>query len=476
MHSLLTNKTGLIRIGDDSGLALYQDQAVEPTTPEDIQAASPSTFDQSYPEADVDLLEEPIRRESAGLKWIIGSGLVAVVGIAGWLGYRAFVQSPPEAIAVTTAPVSRDDLQVTITEAGIVELGGQQTFKAPGDVTVQSVLVEERQRVSQGQVLLELRDRDLQQRLSDRLVQARINQLDLERQQEILAERRSRVVDAETRLADSQDLLDQGYISEDALRTDQRALEDAQSALRDAEVELTKAQLQVEQDEATLRSLQLQLEDNQIVSPIDAIVLRVDVKPGDGVEREGRLLSIGDPTQETIRLEMTTLNAAKVGLGMPVKVRVIGPNPEVFEGRIVRVSPQAITEDGNSEQSTVEAEAALNQPSESLIPGSAVSVDVIVDQRQDALVVPVTAVQRDGESPYVWVRDAANLAQRREITVGLETLEAVEITSGLQAGDEIVVSLPPDANLSPGQPLSAEAEPSPSEGGNGPSGRQGGAM
>lgn len=120
--------------------------------------------------------------------------------------------------------------------------------------------------------------------------------------------------------------------------------------------------------------------------------------------------------------------------------------------------------------------AALNQPSGSLIPGSAVSVDVIVDQRQDALVVPVTAVQRDGESPYVWVRDADNLARRREVTIGLETLEAVEITAGLQVGDEIVVALPPDANLSPGQPLNTDADQSPPAGGSGPSGRQGGAM
>lgn len=460
---------------DDPGLELNQDKVLEPTPPEDVQATSPSTLVDSPEEKDVFPLNGSLRKERAGMRWLVGSGLVAVVGIGGWLGYQAFMQSPTEAVTVTTAPVGRDDLEVTVTEAGIVELGGQQTFKAPGDVTVQSVLVEERQRVSQGQVLLELRDRDLQQQLADRVVQARISRIDLARQQEILAERRSRVTDAATRLADSEDLLDQGYISEDAFREDQRSLEDAQSALRDAEVELMKAQLQVEQDEITLRSLQLQFEDNQIVSPIEAIVLKVDVKPGDGVEREGRLLSIGDPTQEIIRLELTTLNAAKVGIGMPVRVRVIGPNPEIFAGQIVRVSPQAVTEDSTSEQSTVEAEATLNQPSGALIPGSAVSVDVIVDQRQDALIVPVTAIQRDGESPYVWVQDADNLARRREVTIGLETLESVEITAGLQVGDVIVVSVPPEARLSPGQPLSTEAEAAPADGAE-PSDRRNGAM
>ncbi|NER84862.1 MAG: efflux RND transporter periplasmic adaptor subunit, partial [Leptolyngbya sp. SIO1D8] len=377
---------------------------------------------------------------------------------------------------VITAPVTRSDLEDPITEAGVVELGGQQTFKAPGDVTVQAVLVEERQRVSQGQVLLELRDRDLQQTLDDQLVQNRINQLTLQRNQEILAERQARLGDAEARLQDSAELLEQGYISEDDFRRDRQAVEDAQSNLRDAEVELTKAELQVQQDQVKTENIRLQLEDNQITAPIDAIVLKVDVKPGDGVQREGRLLSLGDPNQETIRLQMTTLNASKVAVNMPVRVSLIGPNPDIFEGRIVRVSPQAVGDQNNADQSTVEAEARLNQPSGVLIPGSAVSVEILLQQRQNVLVVPVTALQRDAATPYVWVRTADNTAEQQEVETGLETLEAVEILSGLQTGDEIIVSLPPDVILTPGQPLTTpelegapEAEvapPQPAEGDN----------
>ena len=435
---------------------------MEPTTPEDLQAAAPPPLSGSdFGEAelaessfaDFGQLDTPQAKQQAGVKWILGSGVILLVGIGGWLGYQTFWRSPPAPVAVTLAPVGREDLEVSITESGVVELGGQQTFKAPSDVTVQAVLVEERERVSQGQVLLELRDRALQQRLADQIVQNRINQLTYQRQQEILAERQSRLADAASRLQDSEELLAQGFISEDDFRTDQRAFEDAQSAVRDAEVELTKAELQVDQDQVTTESIRLQLEDNQIVSPMAAIVLKVEVKPGDGVEREGLLLSIGDPTQETIRLQLTTLNAAQVGIGMPVRVSVIGPDPEIFEGQIVRVSPQATSIQDNAEQATVEAEARLNDPSGTLIPGSAVSVDVVLNQRSQALVVPVTALQRDAETPYVWVKDANNQARRREVTIGLETLEAVEVLSGLQAGDEIVIAVPPDADLSPGQLL-----------------------
>ena len=443
-------------------MALDQDNTVEQSPPEDLQAAaprSPARLDGAETDlaeanfADFGQLNTPQAQQQAGLKWVLGSGVVLLLGIGGWLGYQRFLQSPPEPLAVTLAPVGRADLEDTITESGVVELGGQQTFKAPSDVTVQAVLVEERERVSQGQVLLELRDRALQQRLADQIVQNRINQLTYQRQQEILAERQSRLADAASRLQDSADLLAQGFISEDDFRTDKRAFEDAQSAVRDAEVELTKADLQVQQDQVTTDSIRLQLEDNQIVAPMDAIVLKVEVKPGDGVEREGLLLSIGDPTQETIRLQLTTLNAARVGIGMPVRVSVIGPESDIFAGQIVRVSPQATSVQENAEQATVEAEVRLNDPSGALIPGSAVSVDIVLNQRSQALVVPVTAIQRDAENPYVWVKDANDRARQREVTIGLETLEAVEILSGLQAGDEIVIAVPPDAELSPGQRL-----------------------
>ena len=435
---------------------------MDPSTPDDFQAVSPPLPPLSPPVADTDILSEPIQRQRAGLRWIIGSGFIALIGIGGWLGYQTFLRRPLEPVEVVTAPAARDNLEVSITEAGVVELGGQQVFKAPSDVTVQSVLVEERQRVSAGQVLLELRNRTLQQTLDDQLVTNRINQLTLQRNQEILAERRSRLADAETRLQDSAELLDQGYISEDDYRVDERELENARSEVRDAEVEVAKAELQAQQDQVKTGNIRTQLEDNQITAPTDAIVLKVDVKAGDGVQREGRLLSIGDPTQETIRLQLTTLNASKVAVNMPVRVSLIGPNPEIFEGRVMRVSPQAVSSNQETaEQATVEAEAQLNQPSNILIPGSAVSVEIVLEQRENALVVPVTAIQRDAAMPYVWVRDAANTAQQRDVETGLETLEAVEITAGLQLGDEVIVSIPPEVVLTPGQPL---ATPQPGEG------------
>ena len=408
----------------------------------------------------LDILSEPEEKRRSGLKWILLSGIVLTAGVAGWLGYRRFLTPPPEPIVIPTVPVEVGSIENTITESGTVELDDQQTFKSPSDVTVEAVMVQERQLVAAGTVLLELRDRNLQRELNSQQVANQKSDNLFARRQEVLAERQERLQLAEDRFVDSQSLFDRGFISEDAYRQDKQAVDDALSAVKDAEVELINAQLDIQNNQLTLQNILTQLEDNQIVAPINAVVLDIGVKPGDGVTQGGELLTIGDPYKETVRLRLTTLNAAKVEVNMPVEVSMIGPEAQVFEGRITRVSPQVSSPSEGSGRSgdssgTVEAEAILNAPSNgSLIPGSVVSVEVILAQRQSVVTVPVTAIQTEGDRQFVWVKDAEGQAQQRSVSVGLQNIQSAEITSGLKLGEEIVPVLPPGVELAEGDPLS----------------------
>jgi len=408
----------------------------------------------------LEILSEPEEKRRNGVKWIIFLGLFLTAGIAAWVGYRQYLTPPSEPIAVGTTPVEIGSLEITVTESGTVELNDQQTFKSPSDVTVESVQVEERQRVAAGTVLLELRDRSLQRELNNQQVENQKLDNLLVRKQEVLQERQNKLQLAQDRFIDSRSLFDRGFISEDAYRQDQQSVDDAISAIKDAEVELTNAKLDIENNRLSLQNTFTQLSDNQIVAPIDAVVLDISVKPGDGVAQGGELLTIGDPFKETVRLQLTTLNAAKVTVAMPVEVSMIGPDAQIFLGRITRVSPQ-VNSQGNSSSSeqsgTVEAEAILNEPSNgSLIPGSVVSVEVILDQRQSVVVVPLTAIQAEGDRQFVWVKDAEAQAQQQTVTVGLTNLQSAEITSGLKIGDEIVPALPPGLELTEGMPLANE--------------------
>jgi HlyD family secretion protein len=393
-------------------------------------------------------------------RWIVVLGLVLAAGLGGWLGYRTWQRRSVDPVVVTVGTPSQDTLETRVDASGVMSLGNQQTLKAPGDVTVEAVLVAERQRVARGTVLLRLRDRDLEQQLDEAQIQTEILRLQQQRQEEVLQDRQRTVQRAQERLVESQSLLDQGFIAQDDYDRDRDTLENAQSDQRGAEVELQQSELAMRQNQAKLANLRARLADNAIVAPFDAVVLNIDVQPGDGVQSEGNLLTIGDPTQEVVLFDLMTLDANQVSVNMPVRVGVIGPNPETYAGRVISIAPQAIGDGdgGSGSQAMVKAVAQLNRPSQALIPGSAVSVAVILEQRENALALPANAIQQQDGDTYVWVIDDRGKAQQRSVTTGLDTLEAIEILSGLEATDTVILNAPPDQPLEEG--MAVETAPS----------------
>lgn len=375
-----------------------------------------------------------------------------MLGVGGWLGYRTWQSRRVEPPLVSTATVMRQTLEERVDASGIVTLGNQQSLRAPGETTVEAVLVEERQRVAQGTVLLRLRDRNLEGQIEEELIESELLTLQRQRAQEVLADRQRTVQRAADRLAESELLLERGFIAEDEYNRDRDALEDAQSSLREAQVELQQVELNIRRNQAALANLRAQLSDNAIVAPFDAVVLNINVQSGQGLTNDGELLTLGDPSREMVEFNLMPLEASKVSVNMPVRVSVIGPNPEPFSGRVISIAPQAVSGDSGSRdtQAAVSAVAQLDRPSGTLIPGSAVSVEVVLVQRSQAIAIPTEALQQDEDTPYVWVLTDDNTVEKRTVTVGLNTLDAIEITAGLRENETIIPNPPPDAPLAEG--------------------------
>ena len=233
----------------------------------------------------------------------------------------------------------RNTLETRVDASGAVTLGNQQTLTAPGDVTVEEVLVTENQEVAAGTVLLRLRARELERQLEDARIQQSIDEISYQRKQEVVQENLREVRRAEERLAESRQLLDQGYISEDEYERDRNALEQAQSALRTAQVDLQTAAMERQKKQVAMANLEAQLADNSLVAPFDAVVLSIQTQAGDGISREGELLTIGDPNREVVEFELQALDAGKVSVNMPVRVSMAGPNPQQYPGRVISIAP-----------------------------------------------------------------------------------------------------------------------------------------
>ncbi|MDF0555790.1 efflux RND transporter periplasmic adaptor subunit [Kamptonema sp. UHCC 0994] len=333
--------------------------------------------------------------------------------------------------------------------------------------------------------------------------------LAIQKQELTLANNRKKVIEAEENLAaaerklvDQKALLDKGYIAENEVRSQQDQIRLAKANLRDAqfqintdllelkslkikrrdkeqqleekviaaESEVRQAQLEVSTNSRNLQTSLLdyrekeeELKNNIVTAPIDGKVLDIKVKNGDGVARGTELLTLGDPSQELVKLQLSTLNAAKVRPNQSVRISIIGPNSKQFSGRVESLFILAGSGENNSSnnrsnqggQATVPATVRLDTPSGTLIPGSQVNVEIILQQRQKVVVLDTEVIVRSESQPFVWIRDSQGQAQKRPIKLGLEGLTQVEITSGLRPGDTVAIP-PPEPSLKPGTPIQEE--------------------
>lgn len=239
----------------------------------------------------------------------------------------------------------------------------------------------------------------------------------------------------------------------------QNKIMEAQSALREAQLAVNTDTRELQRLQLELQKIQQQLQNNLLTAPINGKVLDIKVKDGEGVQVRTDMLTLGDPSEELVSLQLSTLNAAKVRVNQLARISVIGPNAQSFQGKVQSLSPIATTSSGNESQSssqqpgqaTVSAKVRLNTPSGKLIPGSQVNVEIVLQQRQNVVVLDTEAIVRSEEKPYVLVRDKQGKAQKKNITLGLEGLTNVEVTSGLRPGDQVVLPAA-DSKSEPGMP------------------------
>jgi RND family efflux transporter MFP subunit len=123
-----------------------------------------------------------------------------------------------------------------------------------------------------------------------------------------------------------------------------------------------------------------------------------------------------------------------IHLGEPVDVKVSALN-RTFPGRVARFSDQL-----DPSTRTMKTEVDVPNPTLTLVPGMYAEVDLITEQRNHVLSVPVEAVDGSGDTARVFTVRPSGAIEIVPVRVGVETANRVEIRAGdLQEGDEVVV-------------------------------------
>jgi RND family efflux transporter MFP subunit len=327
----------------------------------------------------------------------------------------------PSAVEIgpeNTVAVAAADISVGPLVSGELRAQREATVRAEVGGSILQVVPEEGQRVEKGALLARIEARTAQDAVNSAQSQLRS------------AEQASDWATKEA--ARIENLVKGGALAE-------RDLEVARNAA-------IAAKAQVDDVKSRLTSSRKALEDATVRAPMSGIVSRRWVSAGDVVSPGGELYTIIDPSSMRLEASVPSEQLDAIRVGAPVVFSVRGYRDQTFEGKIERVSPAA---DPTTRQ--VPIFVAIPNTSGRLVAGLFAEGRVTRDARR-ALVVPFTAVNENGQKPWV-VRVKDGKAERLDVTLGLrdDQTERVEIATGVQEGDLLLLGA--SQGITPGTPL-----------------------
>ncbi len=193
-------------------------------------------------------------------------------------------------------------------------------------------------------------------------------------------------------------------------------------------------QFDVDALRATYELKRLNYNYTKIRAPISGVVSSRDIKLGQHVMAGAAAFKITDTTSLVAYLSIPQTELSKITAGDTATLRV-DAMPEIeFSALIVRISPTIDPRNG-----TFRATAAIDNQDGDLAPGMFGRFNIAYEKHADALLIPAAALlQEDSETVVYVVNDGS--ASRRAIEVGIQSDGFVEVLSGLDANEKIVVA------------------------------------
>lgn len=318
--------------------------------------------------------------------------------------------------------------------------------------------------VAQGQLLAVLEIPELQQQLELDQASVRRSEQDVGRAQEELARAQFAYTVAHltyTRLANVQKTRPELVAQEEIDVAQGKDLEanagvsSAKDSLAGSQQELLGAKAALDRDKALYSYA-------RITAPFDGVVTEMDAYTG-ALLPAGTSSNKGDEAlchlsqNDLLRLVIPVPERAVAGIhiGETVDVNVSGLNRR-FDGQIVRFSDQI-----DPDTRTMHTEVDVPNPKYVIVPGMYATVEIPLQTVQNALTVPVQAVQSSAEGRgTVLVVGSDNRIERRDVTTGIESSSDAEILSGLSENERVVFG--EQAQFRPGE-LVAPVPVTPSE-------------
>jgi membrane fusion protein (multidrug efflux system) len=316
-------------------------------------------------------------------------------------------EKPPASVAVTTVEVGAISAYTTATANLVAEDEVKVVAEAEGKVV--ALNVEEGDTVAKGRVLLRIDPADAELAVQKGELALRNARSNFERSEAMAAEK----------LISPQDLDKARYERDLAGQT----LAEARRSLSKTTVPAAFS------GRITLRK----------------VLLGQNVKVGD------ELVTLADFDPLIARIHLPEREVLDMRVGQDVRLALRAREETRFGGRIRQISPVVDTASG-----TVKVTVEAVKPPASVRPGAFVTVEVLRETRKQATIVPREAVIRELQETFVFVADG-KVARKRAVTLGLEEAGRIELTGGVKAGEQVIVS--GQGGLKEGAPIAIGENP-----------------
>lgn len=390
-------------------------------------------------------------------KWFILT-VVVLLALGAWQGVRLMLGP-----AVVVDQVKRGRLIETVVASGHVETPFRVEIGSQLTGTVQDVLVQQGEKVTAGQPLISLEQRELkaaavQAQGAVAQAEARIRQLEeltLPSAKEALTQAQATLRNAQATYDRTAQLEHNGYATRAALDDAQKTLDVARAQMRSAEFQVytaspggsdyVMAQTLLNQARANLDTAQSRLGYATIAAPRDGVLITRAVERGTVVQPGKTLLVLAPAGDTQLVLQIDERNLGKIALGQKALASADAYPDRRFAATITYINPGI-----DISRASVEVKLTVADPPDYLRQDMTVSVDIEIAAKDDALVLPVRSVH-DVLSGAPWVLGVKDgRAGKRPVKVGLRGNSHIEITEGLAAGD---LAIPQSSGILTGQRL-----------------------
>jgi len=233
-------------------------------------------------------------------------------------------------------------------------------------------------------------------------------------------------------------------ISEENVRNARSKVLNAQVALESESLQLEQLKLSLAQAQLSLESAQRTLEDTVLVAPVGGTVTEMNIQVGETAGAgQAAVVVISDLATLVVDVNLDETDVAQIAVGQETLVGVDAFPDAELTGEVTYIAPVAETQSGvvlypvtirlaPTDPSTGSGQGLLVRA------GMTTDVEIVTASQENALLVPLRAVHTEGGLAYV-DRLAGGPVERVEVELGLMTDTEVEIASGLEEGDVVIV-------------------------------------